>query len=185
MHRGGEWSRTAALVTLTVVAACSKPDAPREVVSTSPRILPGLGAPPASAPAEPAPTSVVEVAPRHEPFQFDGAVLPDTITEVSEAAAAAPLVDPDQAIVQAARVSASACFAGLQGGPDVQTAIVEVTVVPTGWVSRSAVSAPALGREVVDCLTRVGNGLHFSSKDDSHSEGIRSFSIDVTVARHH
>jgi hypothetical protein len=106
-------------------------------------------------------------------------------------AAAAPVVDPDQAIVQAARVSASACFAGLQGGPDVQSAILEVTVVPSGQVSRSTVHASTSAADVLDCLTRVGNGLHFSSKEenspkqDSKSEGIRSFSIDVTVARPH
>jgi hypothetical protein len=122
--------------------------------------------------------------PQHDPIVFDGAPLSYIVTETIEAAAA-PVVDPDQAIVQAARVSASACFAGVQGGPDVQSAILEVTVVPSGQVSRSTVHAVSSVPEVLDCLTRVGNGLHFSSKEDSKSEGIRSFSIDVTVARPH
>jgi hypothetical protein len=167
-----------------IVAACSKSDEPREAISTSPRILPGSGVPPPAAPAEPALSGAVATTPHHEALDLDGAPLSYTVTVTTEAAAA-PVVDPDQAIIQLARVSASACFAGLQAGPDVQSAVVEVTVVPSGRVSRTRVSAQTPVREVLDCLTRVGDGLYFSSREDSQGEGIRSFSIDVTVARPH
>jgi hypothetical protein len=174
------------------MAACSRSEGPREVVSTSPRIIPGVGAsqPVPTASPDPDPTAPAPGVAQHDPIVFDGAPLSYIVMEKLEAAAA-PVVDPDQAIVQAARVSASACFAGLQGGPDVQSAILEVTVVPSGQVSRSTVHASTSAADVLDCLTRVGNGLHFSSKEenspkqDSKSEGIRSFSIDVTVARPH
>jgi len=176
---GGAWCRGAALA--LTLAACSKPDEPKQALSTSPRILPGLGAPQPS-PADPAPTATA-TSPPHDPIDFDGAPLSYTVVERREAAV--PVVDPDQAIVQAARVSASACFTGLTGGPDVRSAILEVYVVPSGQVSRTSVSSETTAREVIDCLIRVGNGLHFSSKENSQSEGIRSFSIDVTVARPH
>jgi hypothetical protein len=168
-----------------MAAACSKSDPPREAVSTSPRILPGFGVSPPTAPTDPAePAPVVAATPHHDPVEYDGAPLSYTVTETLEAAAA-PTVDPDQAIVQSARVAAGGCFAGLQGGDDVQSATLNVTVVPSGQVTRTSVSAQTRAPEVLDCLTRVGNGLHFSSADDSGSEGIRSFSISVTVARPH
>jgi hypothetical protein len=179
------WPRAAALA--LIAAACSRSEGPRQVVSTSPRIVPGLGASPlvpTTDSTDPDPAALAPVVPQHDPVVFDGAPLSYIVMEKLDAAAA-PVVDPDQAIVQAARVSASACFAGLQGGPDVQSAILEVTVVPSGRVSRATAHASSSVPEVLDCLTRVGNALQFSSKEDSKSEGIRSFSIDVTVARPH
>jgi hypothetical protein len=179
----GSWLRAAAMVLMAV--ACSKPDVPREMTSTSPRIIPGFGVPVPAASADPAaPAAEVAAIRPRDPVEYDGAPLSYTVTETFEAAAV-PTVDPDQAIVQAARVSASTCFTAVQDGPDVQSATLEVTVVPSGQVTRTSVSAQTRVREVLDCLTRVGDGLHFSSREDSKSEGIRSFSINVTVVRAH
>jgi hypothetical protein len=177
----GRWA--GALVALGLTVACSREEARQ---STSVRVLPGSG-PGASLPAAPAEvdaaprvSATIEL-PRIEP---DGPDYYYQVTEVVEAAA--PPVDPNLAVLQAARASAGGCFAGLSGGPEVRSAVIRVTVVPGGTVSRTEVF-PA-DPDVVDCLRRVGDGLHFSALDEkkiSPGGGVRSFSINVSVARPH
>jgi hypothetical protein len=149
------------------------------------RMLPGGPAPVAQDPAQ---AGTPPNAPARDYFEYDGAPLTYMVTVAVEAGA--PKVDPDVVVVQAAKASAAECFAGLTGGPDVRSAVIQVTVVPTGSVSRTEVSSDP---DVADCLRRVGDGLHFSSKDekrgaggtDNGGAGIRSFSIDVSVTRNH
>jgi len=170
------------MLAFLAAAACSKSDRPKQALSTGARMMPGAGLPsPAPDPADPEPTA--PTTPQHDPIEYDGAPLSYIVTESTEASVL--VIDPDRAVVQAARVSASGCLIGLQGGPDVLSAVLMVSAVPGGQVSRTEVSSDIASREAIDCLVRVGNGLHFSSKEDSKTEGIRSFSIDVTVARTH
>jgi hypothetical protein len=98
-------------------------------------------------------------------------------------------VDPDQGVLAEARVAGATCFSGLTEGPDVRSAVIRVTVVPSGSVSRTEVEGPS-EPDVLDCLRRVGNGLHFSDEAEnkenhSGSESIRSFSIDITLTLAH
>jgi hypothetical protein len=185
----GRLGRVAVVSALAgALLACSKKDDPKPAATTSLRMLPGQGPP--AAPEDPIATATRNsgLAPGHDPVEYDGALLGYTVTVTLEAAA--PRVDPDLAIVQTARATASECFTGVAEGPDVRSAVIRVTVVSSGRVSRTdVVSDP----DVADCLTRVGNGLHFSSQDDrpgaggtdNGGAGIRSFSIDVTVTRNH
>jgi len=148
------------------------------------RMLPGG---PAATGPDPAQAATPTNAPGHDNIDY-GAPLTYTFNVAVEAGAP-PRIDPDVVVVQTARASAAQCFAGLTG-PDVRSAVIQVTVVPTGSVSRTEVSSDP---DVADCLRRVGDGLHFSSKDekrgaggtDNGGAGIRSFSIDVSVTHNH
>jgi hypothetical protein len=126
----------------------------------------------------------------HEPLEYDGAPIEYTVTRAVEGGGAAP--DPDDAVVQAARQSGGRCFAGLTEGPDVRTATITVTVVPTGRVTRTEVRADGDEPELLDCLHRVGDNLSFKDLTiaapgtrNSTTEDIRSVSIDIAVARSH
>ncbi len=164
-----------------LVLGCSKPrDSSGPVESRSPRVLPGVE--PGASSTQDQPAGGGTSTSPHELPEYDAAPLIVTVTETVEASAVK--ADPDVGIVQAARATASSCFTGVSGGPDVRTAVIHVTVVPSGRVSRTEVSG-APEPELADCLRRVGDGLQFSSKEDSQRESIRSFAIDVTVSRAH
>lgn len=171
--------------------ACSKGSHDSAAPTTSPRIMPGSysAAPPAEEPpgTSPTPTSVPRTA---GPFEYDGAPLSYTVREVVETSVVH--VDPDQGVLEEARAAGASCFSGLTEGPDVRSAFIRVTVVPSGSVSRTEVGGPT-EPDVLDCLRRVGDGLHFSeegAKSDNGgthngSESIRSFSIDITLTLAH
>jgi hypothetical protein len=171
-----------AFALLALGVGCSK-GSEKEPLSTGSRVLPGSVVDPSGVVAVPTDTTTTPTSPTpHQALEYDGAPVFYTVTETVDANSIR--VDPDIAVVQAARASGAGCFAGLQGGPDVRSGVMQVTVIPTGSVSRTEVAGdPDPG--VRDCLRRVGDGLHFSAKDDSKGEGIRSFSIDVTVSRPH
>jgi len=168
----------------SALLACSKSDeqAPKPI---NLRMLPGA---PATIALDPAQAGTPTNAPGRDYVEYDGAPLTVMVTVTVEAGP--PKIDPDVAVVQAARVSAGECFSGLTGGPDVRSAVIRVTVVSSGTVSRTEVSSDP---DVADCLRRVGDGLHFSSQDekrgaggtDNGGAGIRSFSIDVSVTHNH
>jgi hypothetical protein len=194
------WPALALTFGLTLVA-CSKSSGPvqENPVTVSKRVLPGTFEPegPGPAPAAEAPqdtpTSTSSGA-GHEFIAWDGSPTTYTVTEKIDAASLRP--DPNLAVLAAAREEGASCFSGLQGGPDVRYAVIQVVVVPSGSVTRTEVSG-ASEPEVIDCLRRVGAGLHFSSqegaggstggttKGDNGTEGIRSFSIDIHVSRAH
>jgi hypothetical protein len=169
-----------------LAVACSKGDS--RATSTSTRVLPGsFPTPPALEGTTATPPDTASARGSREPLDYDGAPLTYIVTETLEGSVVK--VDPDQDVVKAARIAGAGCFYGLQGGPEVRSAFIRVFVVPSGSVSRTEVggaSEPA----VLDCLRRVGDNLHFSAQDesrnkDSQTESIRSFSIDVSVARAH
>jgi hypothetical protein len=172
-----------ALVGAALLLGCSKSsEEPAGRAST--RVLPGAD-PVAPQATETTPTGS---APRkewaHDAVEWDGTPGFTTVYQVFTVDSSTTQVDPDDAVVQAARASGASCFAGLQEGPDMRSATIQVTVVPSGSVSRAEVSG-ASEVEVRDCLKRVGSGLHFSAKEGNMSEGIRSFSIDIHVTRAH
>jgi hypothetical protein len=185
---GGD--RFLCLALLAALAACSKSSGdpqPLNLSKNGTRVVPGA----------PAVRPQAAESPTQDPFAEDAGVFdPGTpgqplVTQVTERIdATAFRVDPDDAVVQAARASGGSCYAGLQEGPEVRGATLSVTVVPGGSVSRTEVFGES-DPGVVDCLRRVGDGLHFSSKDDAPSAkenaaaSIRSFSIDIRVARAH
>jgi hypothetical protein len=165
--------------------ACSKGDS--TATSTSTRVLPGSYPAPAAQQGTTARPDPASGRPNHAPLDYDGAPLSYIVTEIVEASTVQ--VDPDQSVLDEARIAGAGCFAGLQGGPDMRSAFIRVFVVPSGIVSRTEVGGQPEAA-VLDCLRRVGDNLHFSAKDesrnkDSQSESIRSFSIDVSVARAH
>jgi hypothetical protein len=173
-----------------LAVACSKSSHDLSVGSRSTRVMPG------SIPAAEAPQGTTDTpltppsAPTlYDPLDYDGAPLSYTVTEIVETSVVH--VDPDQRVLEEARIAGAGCFTDVQGGPDVRSAFIRVTVVPSGTVSRAEVGG-ASEPELLDCLRRVGDGLHFSEsqrndsqRDDSGSESIRSFSIDITLARAH
>jgi hypothetical protein len=181
---------SAALVAALALVACSKSSGDPQPLSLSQngtRVVPGA----------PAARSHAAESPTQDPFAEDAGVFDPgapgqpLVAQVTERIdAAAFRANPDDAVVQAARVSGASCYTGLQEGPEVRGATLAVTVVPGGSVSRTEVFGES-DPGVVDCLRRVGDGLHFSSKDDAPSAkenaaaSIRSFSIDIRVARAH
>jgi hypothetical protein len=170
------------LVALGVLGCSKSSGAVDPIPLSGTRVVPGMRPPAAGA-----------TKPVDDPFAEDtggpgppGAPANYTVTETIDSSVVR--ADPDDAVVRAARVSGSSCFAGLQEGPDVRSAVIAVTVIPSGSVSRAEV----LGESdpgVVDCLRRVGNDLHFSSQEDVRKDNaagtIRSFSIDIRVSRAH
>jgi hypothetical protein len=107
-----------------------------------------------------------------------------TITEKVSSTAAAKR-DPDQDVIASARESAASCFNGIKNGPPTMTATIHVTVIPSGSVTRAEATASSSDPGVVSCLEGVGEGLRFSDKSDKRTADIRTYSIDVTVARNH
>ncbi len=102
--------------------------------------------------------------------------------------AGSPAVDPDAAILDAARAEAARCFVGLpRGGPARRTATVTVTVISTGTVSHADVrSLDTPEPYVVDCLKRLGEGLRLTERSDRAPDGgsaaLRTYAIEVAVA---
>jgi hypothetical protein len=210
-RRWPDAERVLPLGVMAVCVACSK-DATRSEpapLTVGPRVVPGLvsGAAPPTAPPPPSP-----VVATVDPVELQPDAVTYVVTEKRDASETR--ADPDLATVQAARVAGAGCFGSVQGGPDVRRALLTVTVVPSGTVSRVEVAGES-DPGVVDCLRRVGNGLRFSSQESkqptgetggaqngggpsgsqrgeptgapsgSQTESIRSFSIDVSVARSH
>jgi hypothetical protein len=101
-------------------------------------------------------------------------------------APAAPKADPDAPLREQLRVSEGSCFASLSAGPGLGPpsyfARVEVTVVPTGAVSRAEIaSTDVTDRGVLDCLRATAAAARFSDNDGGP---LRTYSIDVRVVAH-
>jgi hypothetical protein len=105
-----------------------------------------------------------------------------TVTTKREGGAAQQ-VDPDLAIIAAAKASAASCFTGISDGSNSRSATIQVTVVPSGSVTRSDVSSPNTAEPgILSCLQSVADGLHFADKPNAD---IRAYSINVVVTRSH
>jgi hypothetical protein len=188
------------------LACCAKGRDDSKTVARSTRVFPGAYLAPSETDGT---TAAVERPPLSagmghpdpsEALDYDGAPLSYTVVETRDAPAIR--ADPDETVVESARKAAGECFSGLAEGPDVRSAHLQLTVVPSGRVSRTEVAGPS-EPGVVDCLRRTGNGLRFRVTEDealaqrsttepgnpggnnSTGETIRSFSIDVTVTRAH
>jgi hypothetical protein len=163
----------------------------------------------APAPASGAPARASnEGLPQHDgliPFGYDAAALlgPRIVRETRIVDAGPPPPDPDDAITDAARVRAGACFHDLPpGGPPRRSATLTVYVIPTGTVSRAEVtSADTTDTRVLACLKSVGTSLKYAEKPDvapdtsgtarrvdagsdargGGSAGLRTYAINVTV----
>jgi hypothetical protein len=105
-----------------------------------------------------------------------------THTVVIESGAPAPRVNPDDAILERARVAAGGCFGSLPTGPASpreRNAHIVFTVIPTGTVTNADVSSEDTGDEaVLACLRQQALGTRFS---DNAGGPLRSYAIDVRV----
>jgi hypothetical protein len=108
---------------------------------------------------------------------------PITYTVTLKPDSAPPKVDPDLAILGAARSMGAACFTSIRDGSPTRSATIHVTVLPTGTVSRSEVSSNSTTEAwVLSCLESVGKNLHFA---DRPAGDLRTYDVDVTVVRNH
>ncbi len=175
-----------ALVVLGSAAGCSND----EPTNQAPKVR-TLGAQrvPVAAPAQPvspSPETTDQTEPPKPPPHVaitgsDGAPLTYTVAVRREAAA--PRVDPDLAVIASGRTAAAACFTDIRDNSPTRSAIIRVTVLPSGTVNRSEVSSSSTTEPwILSCLESVGDGLHFSDKPKAD---IRTYSIDVTVTRTH
>lgn len=170
-------------ITLSGVASCDAPKS--EATKNGPRIL-GHGRSLPSATPEPAGDGIQttnEVLPpaAHSAFETMAAGPVYYTRKVGLDAATKP-VDPDLAVVEAGKSAAAACFTGITDSSVSRSAVIHLTVLPSGTVNRSEVSTSSPEPWITTCLEGVGNGLHFSDKP---AADIRAYSIDVTVRRTH
>lgn len=170
MNRSG-----VAILSLACALGCSKADADKPRV----RSLGGRAAP---APPPLSADETSETPSTHaEIVRVDAA--PFTYTVKSAPDVAAPPVDPDLAVIAAARATAARCFTGITDGSLSRTASIQVTVLPSGSVNRSEVSSGSTTEPwILTCLEDVGSGLRFADKP---AADIRTYSIGVTVTLTH
>jgi hypothetical protein len=107
-------------------------------------------------------------------------------TPAATPAPAAPPPDLDAPLREQLRVSEGSCFASLRAGPGMgppsHFARVDVTVVPTGSVSRAEIaSSDVTDPGVLDCLRATAAAARFSDNDGGP---LRTYTIDVRVIAH-
>jgi hypothetical protein len=177
------WLAAAAAAISTLLPACSRgDDKPKEVV-IGPRAVVQQHA--AEDPAAPVATAASKDEPwagdpappkGRQPFQMNV-----VRTVVTEAGAAKP-VNPDDAILEQARVAAGGCFSSLPAGagsPPQRSAHIAFTVVPSGTVSTANVSSNDTTAEgVLDCIRQQALSTTFS---DNGGGPLRTYAIDVRV----
>jgi hypothetical protein len=119
-------------------------------------------------------------ASRLHPLQV---IVTRTITLEAGAAVAAPkAVNPDDAVLERARVAAGSCFQSLSAGagaPPERSAHIVFTVIPTGMVTTADVtSADTDDDGVLGCIHEQALHTVFS---DNGGGPLRSYAIDVRV----
>jgi hypothetical protein len=98
---------------------------------------------------------------------------------VTTEAGAPKRVNPDDAILERARVAAGGCFRSIPGYVPQRSAHIALTVIPSGTVSRADVSSPDTTDEgVLGCIQQQALGTHFSDNADGP---LRTYAIDVQV----
>jgi hypothetical protein len=109
-------------------------------------------------------------------------MITHTITvEAGTRGAPPPPVNPDDAILERARVAAGACFGSLTpaGGPPERSAHIVFTVIPTGTVSSADVSSgDTTDDAVLGCIRQQALQTAFS---DNGGGPLRTYAIDVRV----
>jgi hypothetical protein len=167
-----------------LLAACSREDEKPKVVDLTPgfaRVAPvvaegGASAPPAPKKDLPWPGDVDSAAP--PPLQY-------TITKtiITDSGMRPAKVNPDDAILERARVAAGGCYASLPaaaryGSAERSTHIV-FTVIPSGSVSTVNVSsADTTDEGVLSCIRQQALSTAFS---DNTGGPLRTYAIDVRV----
>jgi hypothetical protein len=150
---------------------------------------PGAGSPVLGLNAEPDAST--------DPYKTSAAPWPEPSAAPVAAAAPAPVAatpapappgpppDPDAATRERTRVAAGGCFSALHAGPGMGppelTARIDVTIVPTGTVSRAEVSTAVTDPGVLACLRQTGQDAVFS---DNNGGPLRTYAIDVRVIAH-
>lgn len=171
--------------TIALSAGCSREDDKPRTLDLSPALARySDGAAPSSA-AAPTATS----AKKDEPWPSDtDASRPHplqvmvTRTITVDAGAAPKPVNPDDAVLERARVTAGACFKSLSAGagsPPERSAHIAFTVIPTGMVSTAEVTSEDTNDDgVLGCIHRQALQTVFS---DNGGGPLRTYAIDVRV----
>jgi hypothetical protein len=180
------------------VTGCEKQEPPREVkieprYATSP-VPPAIGASrgASDAAAENPGSNAIAAGASSGPSAFDLALLAAdasflrrTVVTQFRIDAAAP--DPDRQILDDAHMRAARCYDGAIFGPSgPRTATVDVTVIPTGKVTRAEVRSPDTREpEVLACLKSLGERLVFTERIGDGGGALRTYAIDVSVVPAH
>lgn len=190
--------RCALVLLLLASAACSKSEPPPgskpdlKIETTYEKVASELDAsmPPAVPPA--AITAAPENASSHvvvdrQMYEEAGALAPRVITRTFETKNA---VDPDKLVIDDAHMRAAKCFDGFIFDRRARTAVIDVTVIPTGTVTRAEVrSSDTREPQVLACLKSLGEGLKFSDRtgpdSGTNGGGLRTYAIDVAVVPAH
>jgi len=195
--------RAAALVACAgLLAACSRDEAPPRTMAIQPRYEPGPGAKvvtsaaPTAVPIPPLAEAVgattdasdlllATVDAQAPMIRVPVYVPPPPVASVAPTPAAPP-PDPDIPLRERLRVAEGGCFSSLRAGPGMgppsHFARVDVTVVPTGSVSRAEVGATDVtDASVLECLRATALAASFSDNDGGP---LRTYSIDVRVVAH-
>jgi hypothetical protein len=97
--------------------------------------------------------------------------------------ASAPPVNPDDAILERARVAAGRCFNSIpppaSNAPPERSAHIVFTVIPSGTVSSVDVSSGETDDRLVSCLKQEALSTAFS---DNTGGPLRTYAIDVRVS---
>lgn len=183
-------ARAALLLALLALVACSKKDEDQKPGTITLGGIPGVN-PSQEAPAATPTDTTTKLPPRIEDPREASAPPPASIYIPGSAfRRQAPARDPDQDVVDAARVQAGHCFDGMPttGAPS-RSASITVTVVATGRVTRTEVQTPGSNDErLASCLKGVGSGLTFTQKNSAPNtpgntgNDVRTFTIDVNVS---
>jgi hypothetical protein len=110
---------------------------------------------------------------RPRPFQ-----VMVTQTIANEAGAPKP-PNPDDAVLERARLAAGGCFRSLPGYVPVRSAHIVFTVISTGTVTNADVSSPDTTDDtVLGCIQQQAMSTTFSDNADGP---LRTYAIDVRV----
>ena len=197
---------------LAVLGACEKKEPPQPIkieptYAQDPSIQ-AARAPSASDASNPSNTAAAaptSIAPTALDLALAGDAGPRTFTTKRTIETTNP-VDPDQAILDAAHARAASCYDGKIVSDVPRSATIDVTVIPTGKVTRAEVrSTDTTEPEVLACLKSLGEGLVFTERFEqprkrntpdmngtqkapipsSNGGGLRTYAINVAVVPSH
>jgi len=194
--------RFAKVLALVAVAACEKREPPPgskpdiKIETTYEHFAAQLGEAGASAQNEGAQNEGAQPqgASQHvivdrEMYLEAGALAPRVLTHTVVTQNA---VDPDKLVIDDAHMRAARCFDGYVFDRRPRSATIDVTVIPTGRVTRAEVrSMDTTEPQVLACLRSLGESLVFSERmktggdSGDTSGGLRTYAIDVAVVPAH
>jgi hypothetical protein len=188
-------ARAAFLVSALALVGCGKKDEDQKPAGTiTLGGIPGMPASQEAPAATPTETKTKLPPPIEQPREASAPPPASIYIPGSAIRRQAAARDPDQDVVDAARVQAARCFDGMPtAGAPSRSATITVTVVATGRVTRTEVQTPGSSDErLASCLKSVGSGLTFTQKHshgntaagsaDQREADVRTFTIDVNVS---